>query len=446
MNTMSRWMVVLALVSTSANGQESPNTVGSDDCEDTAMGLGALGTLSRCTGQAIYNTAAGALALSYDTTGYNNTAFGGATLYANQTGANNTAVGGSALYNNLASNNSALGLLALYENQTGSNLTAVGANALEGAYMAATGSNNTAVGAYAMNSYSSGADNTAAGAEALYANTTGANNTAFGYLALYSNTVGKGNAAQGVNAMYSNTTGIRNLGIGSNALYDNVTGSYNVALGFDAGYDATGNDNIYINNLGVGGESQTLRLGTPGTAGVVGSGILTAYVAGVATSPVTGSAVYVTSSGQLGVLASSERFKQDIETMPSLSEKLAQLRPVTFKYRNDASRTLQYGLIAEEVAKVYPELVIRDQKGETRGVRYEELAPMLLSEMQKQQRINATQAQSSAEQAATIGAQASEILALKQQVAKVNDLENQLAEMRTALAALKPKDHLVARR
>jgi hypothetical protein len=259
-------------------------------------------------------------------------------------------------------------------------------------------------------------------------NTTGPNNTAFGYQALYSNTTGKGNAAQGANALYANTTGIRNLGIGSNALYNNTTGGYNVALGFDAGYNATGNDNIYINNQGVSGDAQTMRLGTQGTSGVIGSGILSAYVAGVATSTVTGSAVYITSAGQLGVLASSERFKIGVEPMGSASDKISELRPVTFKLKSDPTGTMQYGLIAEEVAKVFPELVIRGADARIDGVRYEELAPILLNVVQQQ---------------------AAQIRDLKQQQkqyatqAEVNELKQQL---QAALLKLQSMDELVARR
>jgi trimeric autotransporter adhesin len=264
---------------------------------------------------------------------------------------------------------------------------------------------------------SDSSSNTAIGTSALFSGTNnGPNNTAVGYKALYSNTAGKGNDAQGVNALYSNTTGIRNLAIGSNALYANTTGSYSVALGFDAGYDqTTGNDDIYINNVGVGGESQTLRLGTTGTPGVIGSGILTAYIAGVATSQVTGGAVYVTSSGQLGVLASSERFKMEVETMQEASDKLAQLRPVTFKLKTDPKGAVQYGLIAEEVAKVYPELVIHGAGGGIDGVRYEELAPMLLYEVQQQRH-------------------------------QLRDMQRQMVEMRATLVKLRAQDQLVALR
>jgi len=214
-----------------------------------------------------------------------------------------------------------------------------------------------------------------------------------------------------------------------------------VALGFDAGYNqTTGNDNIYFNNTGFAGESQTLRLGSQGTSGVLGSGILTAYIAGVAGSQVIGSAVYVTSSGQLGVLASSERFKTDVETMHAASEKLAQLRPVTFKLKTDPGGTIQYGLIAEEVARVYPELVIHGADGRIDGVRYEELAPMLISEMQQQQRMSTAQAEK-------INTQAEEIRELKQHEAqfaaqedRLRDMQNQVTEMRAALVKLQAKD------
>jgi hypothetical protein len=243
-------------------------------------------------------------------------------------------------------------------------------------------------------------------------------------------TTGKGNTAQGVNALYSNTTGIRNLGIGSNALYSS-NGSYNIALGFDAGQNVTtGSNNIEIGTSGTASDNNTIQIGLEGTQTMT-------TIAGIYGEPVTGSAVYVTSTGQLGTLGSSERFKTDIAPMPALSEKLSRLRPVTFHYKTDPKRIPQYGLIAEEVDKVYPELVIRDDKGQIQGVHYEELAPMLLEEMQQQERRIDAQEEKNAEQATTIAAQAAEIRDLRQQVAKVNDLERELAEMRTALAALR---------
>lgn len=259
--------------------------------------------------------------------------------------------------------------------------------ALAQCFLCSDSHQNTATGAYALNANPTGVSNTASGYQALYTNSTGANNTALGSSALYSNISGKGNEAIGVNALFTNTTGIRNLGIGSNALFANVSGSYNIGIGFDAGYNQnTGNDNIYIGNVGIGGESQTLRLGTQGSSGLVGSGILTTYIAGVASSQVTGAAVYVTASGQLGVLASSERYKTGITAMETGTNKLEQLRPVRFHLKSEPDGAVQYGLIAEEVEKIYPELVIRDAAGTIQGVRYDELAPLLLNEVQQQRR------------------------------------------------------------
>jgi hypothetical protein len=168
----------------------------------------------------------------------------------------------------------------------------------------------------------------------------------------------------------------------------------------------------------VAAESGVTRIGTPDTQ-------TKTYVAGISGTQVTGSAVYVTSSGQLGVLASSERYKTAIEPMGENTKKLEQLRPVSFHLKADPNGAVQYGLIAEEVDKVYPELVIRDDKGKIQGVRYDELAPMLLKEVQKQD---------------------ARIRGLEQKVAKVNDLERELAEMHATLIALQSTGQLVAQR
>jgi hypothetical protein len=403
----------LALAGGAVYAQVPSTNDSSDTNGNTGMGTGALGGPAATSGGA-YNTAVGFQALLFGTTGNSNTATGVHTLTFNTTGSNNTATGVDALSSNTTGNsNTASGVFALTRNTTGSDNTASGVEAL---FLNTTGSQNTAFGV-----------------ESLDNNTTGDNNTGFGYLALYSNTVGKGNSAQGVNALYNNTTGIRNLGIGNNALYANSTGSYNIALGFEAGYNVlNGSNNIEIGASGNAADDSTIQIGVQGTQ-------TSTTIAGIYGTPVTGSAVYVSSTGQLGVLGSSERFKTDIAPMPELSDKIGQLRPVTFRYKTDPKRLQQYGLIAEEVAKVYPELVIRDEMGTIQGVRYEELAPMLLHETQKQQRINAMQAERAERQDA-------EIRDLKQRVAKVNELEHGLAEMRMALAALRSKDHLVAQR
>jgi len=300
-----------------------------------------------------------------------------------------------------------------------------------------SGSLNTAMGNNAMFTNTTGANNSSYGANSLYSNVSGANNTAFGYETLYSNTTGKGNAAQGVNALFSNTTGIRNLGIGNNALYSS-NGSYNIGLGFDAGYYiTTGSNNIEIGAYGTAEDNNTIQIGAQGTQ-------TKTTIAGIYGAQVTGgSAVYVTSTGQLGVQGSSERFKTDIATMPEMSNKIDQLRPVTFRYKADPKKVTQYGLIAEEVAKVYPELVIRDDTGKIQGVHYEELAPILLSQTQRQQRRIDAQEAKLAVQSEALAAQASALGELKQQLA---DLAQSHHETQVALSELRGKDSQVAMR
>ena len=401
MNHLTKALMIcaLAVLGTPVFAQQPPDPVQSDGLANTAIGTNALLNVN-LSEAGCHNTATGENAAYSDTSGSYNTATGFSALYLNTTGGNNTAIGYESLYSN------------------------------------STGNNNTASGYQALYSNQTGADNVASGYQALMSNTTGINNTAFGTSALNSNTIGRGNAAQGSNALYSNTSGIRNVGVGNSALYSNVSGSYNVALGFAAGNNSTGNDNIYINNQGQAGESQTMRLGTQGSSGVVGSGILSTYVAGVATTTVTGSAVYITASGQLGVLASAERFKTDIKPMGAASGKIDQLRPVTFRLRNDAKGTTQYGLIAEEVAEVYPELAIRGSDGRISGVRYEELAPMLLNELQRQRAREQ-------EQQSTLQQQQAEIADLKAQMAQLNEFKRSVL---TALGDARAREVLLAQR
>ena len=246
-------------------------------------------------------------------------------------------------------------------------------------------------------------------------NTTGGNSTAFGYEALYANTTGRYSAAFGYQALYKAQSGLGNIGVGPFAGQNIVTGELNIDIG----------------SWGTVDESNTIRIGIPGYHDHT-------YIAGIYNSTgLSGLPVIVTSSGQLGVApVSSERFKTGIATMGSATKNLSQLRPVTFKLKSDATGTVQYGLVAEEVAKVYPELVIRNENGRIDGVRYDELAPMLLNEMERQH----------AQMAEKIDTQAAKIASLEQQVAKVDYLEHELAEMRTALAALQSKDQVVAQR
>ena len=242
----------------------------------------------------------------------------------------------------------------------------------------------------------------------------GGANTGTGFQALNRNTYGNHNTAAGYSAIFANTSGNDNTGVGYLALFSNTTGLNNIALGSNAGYAVTGSNNIEIGSTGSAGESGVIRIGGPSQSA--------AYIAGISSTQLTGSAVYVAANGQLGVLASSERYKTEITSMAGSTEKLHELRPVSFRLKSDPKGVVQYGLIAEEVAKIYPELVIRDEAGTIQGVRYDELAPMLLSEMQKQGR--------------KIDAQSQQISELKQQ----------LAGIQAALATIQPKDQLVAQR
>ena len=234
-----------------------------------------------------------------------------------------------------------------------------------------TGSSNTAIGSVALFSNTTGDNNTASGFYALYSNTTGTYNMANGYESLYSNTTGAFNAANGVFALYNNTIGNFNTATGPGALYSNTTGSNNVALGLTAGLAlTTGSGNVCIGAgvNGVAGESNTTR------------------IRNVYTTVANGRAVYVNADNKIGTLSSSRRFKEAIQPMDRSSETLFALKPVTFRYKKDAdpSQALSFGLIAEDVAQVSPELITRDEEGKPQTVRYEAVNAMLLNEFLKE--------------------------------------------------------------
>ena len=224
---------------------------------------------------------------------------------------------------------------------------------------------------------------TAIGFQALFSNTTGEWNTAIGANVLPVNTTGSFNTAVGTIALFNNTTGNNNTAVGSEALRNNNSGNNNIALGNSAGSNLiTGSDNIDIGNVGVAGESGVIRIGTEGTHTAT-------YIAGINEAPlVHGAAVAVgiTPDGQLGVRASSVRFKELVKPIDKASEAIFSLQPVTFRYKKDPAALPQFGLVAEEVAKVNPDLVTRDVEGKPFTVRYEEINAMLLNEFLKEHR------------------------------------------------------------
>ena len=326
------------------------------------------------------NTAEGTDALFSLTTGTENTALGFNALYSNTTGGENTATGSTALISNTTGiRNTATGFAALQSNTTGERNTATGRAALANN---TTGIYNTADGHSAMFFNTIGIRNTATGSFALVFNTTGNHNTATGYGAVNFNTTGNYNTAIGYFGLYQNTTGNNNTTGGYNALLNNTTGNENIALGNFAGSNlTTGDNNIDIGNQGVAAEANTIRIGTAGTQ-------TRTFVAGISGAGVMGVAVKVNAAGQLGVGVSSERFKEEIKPMDKASETIFALKPVSFRYKKDidSKRTPQFGLVAEDVAKVNPNLVVRDANGKVYTVRYEAVNAMLLNEFLKEHR------------------------------------------------------------
>jgi hypothetical protein len=319
-------------------------------------------------------------------------------------GGGNTAMGTKALLDLLiGTQNTAAGDGALEANTSGAGNCAFGA-ALR---FTTSGSDNTAMGWATLGLNNTGGQNTAFGRAALYNNATGSDNTAIGIASLYNNT-GSLNTALGTGALWTNTSGTDNTAGGGAALHTTSTGANNIGVGYGAGQSlTTGSNNIDIGNNGVAGESNTIRIGTPRAKAPT-------FIGGIDSAKVTGSAVYITASGQLGTLASSERYKTRIARMGSRTDRLETLRPVTFHLKSDPDGSIQYGLIAEQVEKVYPELVIRNAAGKIDGVRYDELAPMLLNEVQKRHRLIAARDAVIAEQAAELRNVQLEIAALKQ--------------------------------
>ena len=388
---------------------------------NTAEGDNALFSLT--TGAS--NTAIGQGALFSNTTGNNNTANGVEALRDNTTGSNNTANGFEALQNNSTGNeNTANGLSALQENTTGSFNTANGVDALSGNTI---GSVNTADGFLALFANTTGNFNTANGAAALQNNTAGSNNTAAGTQALSKNITGSNNTADGVNALFSNTTGNNNTASGEAALFRNTTGSSNIAVGVNAGSNlTTGNNNIHIGNVGVAGEANTIRVGMQGTQ-------TRTFIAGISGVAVAGSAVVANANGQLGIAASSARFKDEIKPMDKASEAILALQPVTFYYKKeiDPTRTSQFGLVAEDVEKVNPALVMRDEQGKPYGVRYDKVNAMLLNEFLKEHRRVEKQSREILEQQTTITelkkGMATVVGQLKEQSAQIQKVNAQLA-------------------
>jgi hypothetical protein len=406
----------------------------------------AVGSLALNFNTGNYNTANGFGALTYNTTGIANTANGAYPLFGNTTGNYNTANGYQALAGidyepySTGSDNTATGANALSSFTTGSDNTANGFGALEAN---TTGTENTANGVNALNQNTTGGGNTANGSAALLSNTGGVFNTADGAETLVSNLTGNDNTATGVFSLFY-TTGNDNTADGYNALLNNTTGSSNIALGFAAGWTlTTGSNNIDIGNAGVAGESAKIRIGTKGTH-------KNTYIAGINGVTISrGVGVIIDTNGHLGTIVSSARFKDAIKPMDKASEAILALKPVTFRYKRelDPDGIPQFGLVAEQVEKVNPDLVARDDQGKPYTVRYEAVNAMLLNEFLKEHRKvekqEATIAQlksSATKQEAITAGQQEEIKAI---AASLKEQASQIQKVSAQFEVTKPAPQMV---
>jgi uncharacterized coiled-coil protein SlyX len=394
----------------------------------TGAGNTAVGWLSlRTVTNASFNTAIGAGTLALNTAD-ENTATGAGALLSNTTGTENTANGAFALFGNTeGSFDTAVGDRALFSNTTGIVNTAIGAGALASN---TTGDHNTAIGGdFVLFSNTTGSLNTATGVSALAANTTGNGNTAIGADALPENITGTGNTAVGAFAL-SNTTGGENTAIGDEALVNNTTGGGNTVLGAFAGSGITTANNVICIGAQVAGNN-------------VDNSCYIGQIFGATSSGGTG--VFINTNGRLGTMTSSRRFKEEIKPMDKASEALLGLKPVTFHYKKDIDPvgTPQFGLVAEEVEKVNPDLVVRDKEGKPYSVRYDQVNAMLLNEFLKEHKKVEEQQVTIAELKSTVAQQKGFEYTLAKQEKQIEALTAGLQKVSAQLESNKPAPQVV---
>ena len=358
-------------------------------------------------GASSFNTGVGAGALALNAAD-SNTAIGAAAMFLNTTGIENTAVGtGALLYNDAAINNTATGAFALSNHVSGNANTANGWHAL---FSDTAGQLNTAIGAAALASDDNGFNgsfNTAVGGAALFSN-NGGDNTAVGAMALQSNSTANANTAVGLSALASNTTGNSNVALGHFAGIQQTNGSNNVYIGADVSGVAGESDACYIASI----FGQTSASGVP---------------------------VLINSNNKLGTMTSSKRYKENIQSMGTTSEAIFALKPVTFKYKRqiDPKGIPNFGLVAEEVEEVDPDLIVRDEEGKAYSVRYEQINAMLLNEFLKEHH-------KVEEQGATIMRQRKDFeVALAQQQQQIKELAASLQKVSAKLELKEPAPQTV---
>ncbi len=354
----------------------------------------------------------------------------------------NTEDGFRALENSPNAFNSAFGWFSLFNNTSAFFSTGLGAGTL----FSNDGADNTAVGAAAMFFNTTGTDNTAVGINALRDNDSGGNDNAVGAFALFNNFDGFFNNAHGNTALLNNVSGGQNNAFGDRALRDS-TGSFNTAVGDDCLLTATGDSNTAIGDnagstagassntifIGAGAgtavtwdSSNIISIGVTNASSVFGTAANTCYINYIFDEPALAGApqtVYVDSDNVLGGILSTRKVKHDIQPMDKASETLYALKPVTFKYNGDKSGTPFWGLIAEDVEEVNPDLVIRNKNHEAFTVRYEQINVMLLNEFLKEHKKVEAQQASIAELKSTVGVLTAQ---LKEQAAQIQKVSAQL--------------------
>lgn len=273
-----------------------------------------------------------------------------------------------------------------------------------------SGVHNTFLGHVAGRYLTSGSQNTGIGMDVIGkisgdggTPTTGSRNTALGFQALATLTSGDKNTAVGSNSAWRLTTGGHNVAIGAGdqdggasdgTLFNLTTGSFNIAIGASTGVTNTGAGNQYTGaessnivigpmTVGVTGESNTMRLGTTGSGDGQVNRCFIAGIVGVTTGMNDAIPVLIDSAGQLGTVSSSARYKENIKPMGDASSPLLNLKPAVFNYKSDAAKSVRYGLIAEEVQEVMPNLVVLDEEGRPETVKYQDLSVLLLNELIK---------------------------------------------------------------
>ena len=474
----------------------APSPDGNYPGGNTAEGINALHDVNTAVG--LNNTAVGANALTHNTTGSTNVAVGSSALLSNTTGNFNMAIGTEALRENNANFNLAIGFRVGYLNTTGRHLTGIGAAALRNN---TTGSFNTAIGADAMRENTTAGTNTAIGADALTASQTSFGNVAVGdgtltsFIGAGTDTTNGFNTALGSLALNAETTGQENTAVGRRALEFLLTGSNNTIIGWRAGdnYTSDESSNIVIGSgvSGSTGEDNAIRIGDNlpsegiqllGQAAVanfiqIGTGMhsqgisigeligfgtiqigrglnpaaTSTFIGGITgnAQPTAGTVFDVsieTAAGvnfqRLGIDSSSRRFKEDIKPMDKLSEAIFKLKPVTYRIKKETNpaQPTAFGLIAEDVAEVCPDLAAYSN-GEPMGVHYKEMSVMLLNEFLKEHKKVEEQQASIADLKSTVALQQKEMQVL---TAQLKEQAAQIQKVSAQLETSKPAPKVVA--